>query len=100
MSNQIQPVIGATVVAVLAISMALLVTAYDHDLARAVACIGFTSGTVIGVAIPIYNLLDRRLALMARATDRRLARMEQTTIRAIDVEYDLLLAVREAARFN
>lgn len=96
MPSQIHLTIGATVVAVLALSSTLLITSYDHDLARAASIIGFTVGTVVGVAVPIYDLLAQRLDHFGQ----RLTRVETATSRAVEVEQDVLIAVREQARLN
>lgn len=95
MPTTVQLIIGVTVAATLAISSTLLAACADHDLARAVATIGFMVGTVIGVSVAILDLIERHLSHIERMVDRRLSRMEAATARVAATERDVLTVLQQ-----
>ena len=79
-------VLGALAIAVISVSGTLLATNADHDLIRSAAMIG----CVLGIAVGQYLV------------DRRMTRVERLTARGVQVEQDVLVAMRdrEHARLN
>jgi len=80
-------VLGALAIAVISVSGTLLATNADHDLIRSAAMIG----CVLGIAVGQYLMVDRRMT-----------RVERLTARGVQVEQDVLVAMRdrEHARLN
>lgn len=89
-------IIGALAVAITSASITLLATSADQDFARSAAMIGM----MIAVGSALYILIDRHMTRVESLIDRRLARVESATARVIQVEQDVLLAIRDRARLN
>ena len=76
-------IIGAIAVAIASASTVLLATSAPHDLARSLALVG----AYVSVALGHYLMVDRRMN-----------RVEIATARVVQVEQDVLVAVRDRDR--